>query len=60
MDEITYDFLWMSVAPVRLKVEEAGGPVGGDGFGTHALEGVVVGLDDEDGGAGGVCVWPRC
>ena len=60
MDEIIYDFLWMSVAPACSKVEEAGGPVGGDGFGTHALEGVVVGLDGEDGGAGGVCAWPRC
>lgn len=34
--------------------------VGVDGFDTHALEGVVVGLDGEDGGAGGVCAWPRC
>ena len=29
---------------------------GADGVGAHALEGVVVGLDGEGGGAGGGCV----
>ena len=32
MDDISCDFLWMSVAPVRLKVEEAGGWSGSMGL----------------------------